>query len=141
MKNRNGFVSNSSTTSFVCDICNTSESGKDATERDFDMVSCENGHVFHLACLAPANETELRAILDDAEVRDNEDYDAADENQIRYGEYLFCLPERYCPICQFKEVSNQEILRYIFKYLVSKEELLARIKKEFKTYPNFQGAI
>lgn len=46
MKLRKGFVSNSSSSSFVCDFCGSVESGYDACLSDFDMSMCEHGHTF-----------------------------------------------------------------------------------------------
>ena len=46
MKTRSGFVSNSSSTSFTCDVCGTTESGWDASASDCGMCECEVGHVF-----------------------------------------------------------------------------------------------
>ena len=45
MKIRNGYVSNSSSSSFVCDICRAEYSGMDACLDDAGMYSCENGHI------------------------------------------------------------------------------------------------
>lgn len=41
---RLGFVSNSSSSSFICNICNGIESGYDAS------LECSNGHIFHKGC-------------------------------------------------------------------------------------------
>lgn len=49
MKIRNGFVSNSSSSSFLCNICGQIESGFDCSLSDFEMEQCEHGHQFHLA--------------------------------------------------------------------------------------------
>ena len=46
MKVRSGFVSNSSSSSFVCDFCGVVESGYDCSLSDFDMQKCEHDHVF-----------------------------------------------------------------------------------------------
>lgn len=48
MKIRNGFVSNSSSSSFICNFCGEAEGGYDFTLRDADMAECVHGHVFHL---------------------------------------------------------------------------------------------
>jgi len=53
MKIRSGFVSNSSSSSFVCNVCGTVESGMDMSASDFDMETCCNGHTF---CLDHAND-------------------------------------------------------------------------------------
>lgn len=47
MKIRNGFVSNSSSSSFMCDFCGDIESGYDCSLSDFNMTECEHGHTFH----------------------------------------------------------------------------------------------
>lgn len=46
MKLRKGFVSNSSSSSFVCDFCGDTVSGYDMSLSKFDMSQCENGHIF-----------------------------------------------------------------------------------------------
>ena len=45
MKIRKGFVTNSSSSSYICDYCNRAEAGFDLTIEDADMYECENGHV------------------------------------------------------------------------------------------------
>lgn len=47
MKKRKGFVSNSSSSSFICDVCGEIESGYDASLSDFDMSECVVGHTFY----------------------------------------------------------------------------------------------
>ena len=44
MKIRNGFVSNSSSSSFICDVCGHVESGWDMSMSE--MYECTNGHTF-----------------------------------------------------------------------------------------------
>lgn len=45
MKIRSCFVSNSSSSSFICDICNYTDCGYDISLEDVGMVECEYGHV------------------------------------------------------------------------------------------------
>lgn len=47
MKIRNGFVSNSSSSSFICNVCGEVESGYDETLQDLGMQMCEHEHYFH----------------------------------------------------------------------------------------------
>jgi len=53
MKIRTGFVSNSSSSSFICDVTGYVESGWDMTLSEAGMCQCENGHIFsneYLVC-------------------------------------------------------------------------------------------
>ena len=47
MKIRNGFVSNSSSSSFICNVCGGIESGYDESLRDLGMQMCEHEHYYH----------------------------------------------------------------------------------------------
>ena len=46
MKLRKYFVSNSSSSSFICEICGESSYGYDWNYAEGNKVTCENGHVF-----------------------------------------------------------------------------------------------
>ncbi|HOO67894.1 MAG TPA: hypothetical protein PLC53_00820 [Bacilli bacterium] len=46
MKIREGFVSNSSSSSFICSISNQIFGGYDAEPHDFDLIECTKGHTF-----------------------------------------------------------------------------------------------
>ena len=46
MKVRTGFVSNSSSSSFICDVSGGIESGYDMSVEEAGMYSCERGHTF-----------------------------------------------------------------------------------------------
>ena len=47
MKIRYGFVSNSSSSSFTCLVCGSTESGMDACASDFDFVECDKILGYH----------------------------------------------------------------------------------------------
>lgn len=74
MKKRFGFVSNSSSSSFVCDVCGTVEAGMDACASDFDMTYFSCGHT---VCndefskdLDNLTLTQKRSILDERDFYD-----------------------------------------------------------------------
>jgi len=46
MKIRNGFVSNSSSSSFICEVCGQDASGYDMCLSEAGMYTCDNGHTF-----------------------------------------------------------------------------------------------
>lgn len=79
MKTRAGFVSNSSSSSFICDISGESESGYDATLEDYGYVCCVNGHTM------------------------KEDYvENLDSLLEENSEFRYELPEKHCPVCNGK---------------------------------------
>ena len=93
MKVRSGFVSNSSTSSFICEICGENVTGMDISYDDADMFMCHNGHVM-------CTEHALKDL--DSVEKDDDYYD--------YG-----VPEEFCPICQYQEISYSDARRYLVK--------------------------
>ncbi len=107
MKIRIGFVSNSSSTSFTCEICGEEGGGMDAGPEDFGMIDCEKEHV----------------ICQDHIKGDWE------ENEDGY------LPSESCPICNLQEVSSCDLTRYLLvKNKTTNKEAEAEIIGRFKTY-------
>jgi hypothetical protein len=82
MKTRLFFVSNSSTSSFICCVCNELEAGQDASPKDFDMIECINGHTVHRDCI----KDELKTLSEEAEdmlsYYDLEEYVESNEEDI-----------------------------------------------------------
>ena len=112
MKIRNGFVSNSSSSSFVCCACGHTESGMDASPRDLGFVQCPNGHVL---C-----EDDLTTT--DAEIISRNDDDDG------YREYD--IEESSCPVCNFIVLSDEDTATYLLKkYGISRDDVFAEIKK------------
>ncbi|RLD64329.1 MAG: hypothetical protein DRJ01_01025 [Bacteroidetes bacterium] len=69
MKIRTGFVSNSSSSSFICDVTGEIESGMDMSYTDAEMSCCERGHTFsnYLAVCSIKNlsdETKIRLVAE-----------------------------------------------------------------------------
>jgi hypothetical protein len=85
MKIRKGFVSNSSSSSFICDITGGTESGWDACLSDVEMCECENGHTFFTD-----GYPEIEKLLSG----EYEDEDGEDVEGDRYS-----IPAKLCPIC------------------------------------------
>ncbi len=157
MKIRNGFVSNSSSSSFTCDVCGTTEAGMDASARDFDMSECVNGHVFcndHAPESNPMTPKQYRDLIkiqiesctwlkperiqsdiaEMEEVTDDNIEDFYNENYSDNG-----VPECQCPICTFKELSDVEGFEYLKeKYSMDDKKILSEITVRFKTYSEFK---
>ena len=115
MKKRTGFVSNSSTSSFICDVCGTVEAGMDLCLSDFEMSRCENGHTFHDSCV---------------ELNIEEDYDTYE------------LPEKYCPFCNLELLTDQDAFKYTeIKYDTNKDKIKQEMKEKYETLKAFKKSL
>lgn len=138
MKLRKGFVSNSSSSSFVCDVCGYTESGWDMSLEEAEMYECENGHTFcegHI--ITPTKEQLIeyaKRILNDEEISavnfsewlDNKNYNSIEDvNSLSDIEDLskecglgeagrYGLPECFCPLCNFEELSQADAREYLY---------------------------
>jgi len=118
MKIRTGFVSNSSSSSFVCEVCNDHQEGMDLSLSDCDFYECENYHVLCGDCL-------LEEFIYEEE-EDSENYD--EDLGSNYG-----IPEKYCPICNFIEPDYSLIKKYFIKlYGIAEDEVFNKIKSKNK---------
>lgn len=160
MKIRNGFVSNSSSSSFICDVCGTVESGMDASPRDFDMEQCCNGHTFcnnHAEGLSKIKPNDLREIIkskiasnkwssveskkeqyEELKNTDNEDLqDLYDNNYSDDG-----VSECQCPICSMVALRDYDGYMYLKKkFNLTDSNILNEIKSDFKNYMEFAKTI
>ena len=93
MKIRTGFVSNSSTSSFICEICGGTEAGMDISLSEVGMIECQTGHVYHTDCASSFVKTEEHMIED------------------KYGGEQ--VSEDFCPVCTLKVVSDDTMLKYV----------------------------
>lgn len=136
-KIRNGFVSNSSSSSFVCDLCGYETSGWDMCLSEAEMFECENGHTLcdeHM--LQPTQEwlnEYIYKIKENRELTDEEFNECVKELQIDlnnvtkydireldcrfgYGDvFRYDVPECLCPLCNFEELSMEDAKEYLKK--------------------------
>ena len=133
MKRRTGLVSNSSSSSFTCDVCGQTESGMDCTPSDFDMIQCAAGHCFcrnHEIKLSDevAKVLVQRALDKDylstvdhdeaekrlAEGRVNAEWASRLDEDSLYGEEAeYEWPIELCPICQLKSFTDSDLISFL----------------------------
>ena len=103
MKIRSGFVSNSSSSSFICCVCGRNEVVYDGSLGDVGMAQCVHGHTI-------CQEEMLKG-----GTKDESYYEISPEN---------------CPVCQFKESSSVDMAKYLLKETkIPREEVFAEVKK------------
>jgi len=161
MKIRTGFVSNSSSTSFTCDVCGEDVSGWDLCISDSGMCQCQNGHTFceehQRSGVEELTIDQKREILvnnaQSAKLNDYWTVDKRDEEVQRmrgldedeveetYEDFKsdVGVDPRYCPICQFIEPEQGDMLKFALSELgIDQSELIKRVKDKFETYTEFK---
>jgi hypothetical protein len=169
MKIRSDFVTNSSSSSFVCDFCGAQESGYDMSLSEAGMYECENGHTFcsdHMVkdiewlevvkklisndviynkesiekypesteYYTKRMEEAKELLLELSEKDEDELEELADEYEFRYS-----VPEEYCPLCSFVNVTDNDMRSYLLaKHHESHDEALKEIREKFDNYSDFK---
>lgn len=148
MKFRKDFVTNSSSSSYVCEICGRTASGWDMGLSECEMMECVNGHTFCCdeALEKPTKKEMIKMIMEnewnkrwssvvreDIEISENElanmDEDTLFDDFISDGGN-YDVPECLCPICNFIEYSEYDLSAYLLKeYGISRDEVFAEVKK------------
>lgn len=151
MKVRKDFVTNSSSSSYICEICGRNESGFNMSLSDCEMMECQNGHIFCCdeALPFPSKEEMVKVIMENewnkrkvynygtgytTNVYTEDDLLKKSEDTLFFDFYNeeghYNVPESVCPICQFIEYSEYDLSAYLLKeYDVSREEVFAEVKK------------
>ncbi len=153
MKIRQGFVSNSSSSSFTCDFCDKTYSGYDgAYEGSVAKTTCQNGHVL-CGHILEREETEQsieekrRTLIEKTDSKNQcnrlEEATAEEilqtwEEDIHDEEYEELFPSR-CPICRFHKILDQDFIHFLLAYELSwsREKVEDTIRRKFETYVEF----
>ena len=116
MKIRMGFVSNSSSSSFICMVSGNIEAGYDMSMEEAGFVECVVGHEF----------LESYVVGDISTLKDDkDDYD------VDYDEWRYTIPSSNCPICTLKHITDKDVLKYLVKTeKIDKEMLLDKIRNQ-----------
>lgn len=137
MKFRKDFVTNSSSSSYVCEICGRSESGWDLSLRECEMMECVNGHIFCCdeALERPTKKEMIKMIMENEWSDHTEEELMIMEKDTLFNDFCsedgyYEVPECICPICQFIEYSEYDLSAYLLKeYGVSRDEVFAEVKQ------------
>lgn len=104
MKTRQSFVANSSSSSFICDLCGETFEGMDACPSDFEHYTCVNEHIFCSEGLIG-------------------------ERNDGCSDY-YEVPEENCPFCQFLHFAEGEMAQFLqARYKVDRAVVFAQVKE------------
>ncbi len=122
MKIRKGFVSNSSSSSFVCDVSGNIESGWDLSLEDAYMFECVNGHTFG-----------------DDYLVDKEEYMKNDDGG---GDYRWEVPAKHCPICTMEYIMESDAIKYLLKKSnTTMKDVMSEISDKYGSYQELTKSI
>lgn len=120
MKLRSGFVSNSSSSSYICEVCGDTFEAYDEGITHFSLVMCADHD--HLFC-------EVHRINPNIEADGHEAY-----TMYEYEDDDDRIDSKHCPICQLKTITEGMLLDYaLHKLNVNRDALKAEISEWFST--------
>lgn len=159
MKIRSGFVSNSSSSSFVCCITGRTESGWDLSLHDAEMYSCVNGHTIS-DNFVEIDDGEIDKQVEEQAKREVEEHNKKYPDESIYSvedwiediksEFRYELPSKFCPVCSLKEFISEDLVLYLIAKKAeiygldkntAKQQLYDDIRREFGSYEKFKEFI
>ena len=147
MKKRKGFVSNSSSSSFICDITGREFSGWNMDLIDAEMRACQNGHTFDEKFYNEPSLVNKREII----AKGNSDYEKEETKDLDAEEFEEWWetnhdrdedPPEFCPICSFRYAKQQEIMLFLLAQAnIKLSAVLAQIKVSYGDWNNFNDKL
>jgi MoaA/NifB/PqqE/SkfB family radical SAM enzyme len=149
---RNGFVANSSTSIFICDVCGSQGGGSDSVSMDeYGYSKCINGHTI---CTDHVQEMDLEKKKEFLRnYKPKYSYDTERKNELmkvidtddfeeEFDEWMreeYEISDSQCPICSMSNVRSEDLLLYaLHKIGMDKTELQKEFKEHFVTYKKFK---
>lgn len=151
MKIRDGFVTNSSSSSYVCDICLRSEGGYDLELSEINMKECEYGHTFCDDHVDFSDDTYLNGVLtylyyhgkdESLRIKAGSLLPMSSKNRGRIVNFItnhldtekeYNLDSALCPICNKSFVPDKDVVNYLSKkFDLNVLEIKEEIRKEFR---------
>ena len=84
------------------------------------FVNCENGHEF---------------CEDHVLYPDDEEWEEYAENE----DWRYELSEKYCPLCQMKDLTDEDFIAYLSLKGITRKDTLEEIKSKFSNYEDFKN--
>ena len=137
MKYRKDFVTNSSSTSFICEICDHTEVGHDScSAEDYGFWRCEE--VEHLICISCKDEFKTKG----CPICKFDSYSNSEMSQYLQKIYKVNRDIVFAEIKKInksrKKLYNTEYIEYVFKQENLTEEIvLEQLRKKFKTHEEY----
>ena len=138
MKYRNSFVSNSSSSSYICDVCGEDISGWDISISEYGWIHCIREHCLCGDCKLGDDSQEPFQGEDESD----EDFDERYEKWANETSEGYYSSEECCPICQMTTIINSDVAAYLMKvYNTNYDKIKEEIKARFKNYNELQEFI
>ena len=155
MKIRSGFVSNSSSSSFICDVCGENVSGMDICLSEAEMCECSKGHT---VCDSHLDKS-LEDAFNEMSLEEKKEYckrfmygeerklevDNLDEDGLEdlyltdiESESRYEMPSKSCPCCNLTIPTTKQLLDFmLYDKGTTIEEVESDLRSRFKDYEEF----